>query len=257
MKRGVMILIAATLVAAQAAAITGKEVAQHVYNRDNGNSVHALVEMVLTDKNGDTNNRIVEGWGMDNDQDLQRAVIVFHRPASVQGTRFLLVENQNRDDDQWIYLPALQRVRRIAASEGGQSFMGTDYTYDDLKTRQVDDDTHSLLREETLDGFDCYVVQSVPKDLGNAQYSKRIQWVDRQSWVPVKMELYDKDGTLEKVNRVEELKKVQDYWTPMKSIMENVQSGHATTITIQKILYNENLPQGMFSTRFLETGRVQ
>lgn len=244
-------------VAPSLAAMTGEEVMRRVEDRDGGSTVQALVSMELVDRRGSTSSRIIEGYGAEDADGLSRMVIVFHRPASVQDTRFLVIENPDRDDDQWIYLPALRRVRRIAAGEGNDSFMGTDFTYDDLQSRSVDDDRHELLREERLDGYDCYVVESVPRDRDGAQYSRRVQWIPRDIWVPIKIEFYDKRGDLLKVNSVERLEEVQGYWTPMKSTMKNEQTGHATRLEVQRIQYDGNLPDALFTTRFLETGRVR
>jgi outer membrane lipoprotein-sorting protein len=249
-------VIIALCAAAPLAAITGKEVAENVINREQGDTSHSLIHMDLVDAQGNVKNRIIEEWSTEGENDQNRLVIVFHRPASVQGTRFLVVENEDRDDDQWIYLPALDRVRRIAASENDQSFMGTDFTYGDLQTREVDEDTHTLLREERFGGRDCYVVESVPKNPDDSQYSKRIQWVAKDIWMPLKAEFYDKRGDLLKVSTMERIDQVQGYWTPMETVMENVQTGHKTRLEVQKIRYNENLDPDLFTTNFLRTGRV-
>ncbi|MGM0675777.1 MAG: outer membrane lipoprotein-sorting protein [Spirochaetota bacterium] len=253
----VSLIVLTLFVASTAAAIDGREVAEHVENRDDGETGHSLVNMDLIDEGGNTRSRIIEEWSMETEDDLSRLVIVFHRPASVEGTRFLVAENEDRDDDQWIYLPSLDRVRRIAGSEGGESFMGTDFTYDDLKTRDVDEDRHELLREEEFGGRECYVVESIPKDPDDSQYSKRVQWVAKDIWIPMKIELYDKSEDLLKVNTVEEVDQVQGYWTIMENVMENVQTGHKTRLDIQKIRYDEDLNPNLFSKNFLRTGRVQ
>lgn len=245
------------LAAAPAVGITGTEIAENVTNRDTGDTGHSLINMDLVDAAGNTKNRIIEQWSMEGQDELNRLVIVFHRPASVQGTRFLVVENEERDDDQWIYLPALDRVRRIAASEGDQSFMGTDFTYDDLETREVEEDTHELLREDTFAGREVYVVESVPKDPASSQYSRRLQWVAKDIWVPLKVEFYDKSEEHQKTLTVEQLEQVQGIWTPMVSVMENVQSGHSTRLEVQRIRYDEDLNPDLFSTNFLRTGRVR
>ena len=245
------------LSAVSAWAIDGRQIAQNVYDRDTGDTVHALVRMDLIESDGSVKNRIVEGWGTEGDNDLSSMVLVFHRPASVQGTRFLVKERGDRDDDQWIYLPALKRVRRIAASEEDSSFMGTDFTYGDMTSREVDEDTHTLLREESFGGRECYVIRSVPRDPGDSQYSRRVQWVAKDIWVPLKGELYDKQEKHLKTMTVEDLQKVQGYWTTMKTRMENVQTGHATEITVDKIRYDEDLEDSLFTTRFLETGRAR
>lgn len=259
MKRTKHITLTAALLfcAASLWAIDGRTVAQNVYDRDTGDSVHALVNMHLIESDGSRKGRIVEGWGAEGTEGLSNMVIVFHRPASVKGTRFLVKERENRDDDQWIYLPALKRVRRIASSEEDSSFMGTDFTYGDMQSRKVEEDNHSLLREERFGGRECYVIESVPKAPEDSQYSKRVQWVAKDIWVPLKAEFYDKQGAHLKTMVVEELEKVQGYWTTMASRMENVQTGHATEITVDKLRYNEDLKDSLFTTRFLETGRAR
>jgi outer membrane lipoprotein-sorting protein len=236
-------------------AITGAEVAEKVMNRPTGDTTHSLVKMVLVESDGSEKERMVEQWSGETEGGLSRSVIVFHEPASVKNTRFLMKERAEGGDDQWIYLPGLGRVRRIAASEGDSSFMGTDFTYNDMETRDVAEDRHTILREERLGGYDCYVMESVPKDPSSSQYSRRIQWIAKDIWIPVKAELYDKDGKLLKVMRSERIEKVQGYHTVINTTMENVQTGHATELNIQKLRYNEQLPDGLFTVHFLETGR--
>jgi len=251
-------LMAAALLFLPAAglfAITGEEVADNVYNRDTGDTMHSLVEMNLIESDGTTNSRTVENWTKEAEDETSKSVIVFHKPASVEGTRFLTVENKDRDDDQWIYLPGLGRVRRIAASEGDSSFMGTDFTYDDMQSRDVDQDTHTLLREEQQAGRECYVVESAPKNPQDSQYSKRIQWVAKDIWIPVKVDFYDSSGDLLKTLTVSRIEKVQGFWTTIDTTMKNQQTGHATELNIKKLVYNEDLPDNLFTTNFLRTGR--
>ncbi|MFP4491100.1 MAG: outer membrane lipoprotein-sorting protein [Spirochaetaceae bacterium] len=235
----------------------GRQIAQNVYDRETGDSIHALVEMDLISSDGSVKGRILEGWGAGGDGDPSNMVLVFHRPSSVKGTRFLVKEREGGDDDQWIYLPSLDRVRRIASSEEDSSFMGTDFTYGDMQSRDVDEDTHELLREEKFAGRNCYVVESVPKDPEDSQYSKRVQWVAQDIWVPLKTEFYDDRGEHLKTMTVKELEEIQGYWTTMETRMENVQTGHATEMRVDKIRYNEDLKDSLFTTRFLETGRGQ
>jgi hypothetical protein len=122
--------------------------------------------MVITAKDGSTTERGIDQYARDNANGLARAVIVFQSPATVRGIRFLTMDTPSGKSDQWIFLPALGKVRRIAASEGGGSFMGTDFSYDDMSAmdRDIALDTHTILREEALDGAVCYVIQSTPKD---------------------------------------------------------------------------------------------
>jgi len=235
-------------------ALEGREIARRVYDRDTGDTTHSLVQMVLRESGGDTSTRTVENWIRESADGTSSSVIVFHEPASVKNTRFLTIENKDRDDDQWIYLPGLGRVRRIAASEGNSSFMGTDFTYDDMQSREVDEDIHKLLKEEQAQGYDCYVVESIPKE-SSPQYSKRIQWVAKENWIPVKVELYDSDGALHKVLTIGRIEKVQGFWTAIDTTMTNIRTDHSTDLNIKKLVYNEKVPEGLFTVNFLRTGR--
>ena len=249
------IVLGLVVVTAPAWSITGREIAENVEDRPSGDTTHALVNMRLTDRNGNQSTRTIEQYGRETGEGLVRNVIIFHEPASVAGTRFLTIENDGRDDDQWIYLPALQRVRRIAASEGDSSFMGTDFTYDDLQSRDLDEFSYELLREEELDGRPTYVVETVANDPDDSAYSRTVQWIDRERWLPIKSEFYDMDNELLKVNMVSRVEQVQGYWTPINTTMENVQTGHKTELAVRRFVYDENLPDGLFTTNFLETGR--
>ncbi len=258
MKSEKITLLAAVIIfiaAASSFCLTGTEIAQNAHDRDTGDTSHALMQMDLVDKDGTVNSRLVETWRMEDEKDLDKLMMVFHKPASVKDTRFLVVENEGRDDDKWIYLPALKKVRRIDSSEGGNSFMGTDFTYDDMETRKVEEDNHDLLKEEKTGNYDCYVIKAVSVDPENSQYGQRISWIDKETWVPVKMELYDKKNNLEKVVTADRIENVQGLWTIIKTTMKNVQTGHSTVLSIQKLVYNENLNPALFSTQFLKTGR--
>jgi negative regulator of sigma E activity len=134
--------------------------------------------------------------------------------------------------------------------------MGTDLSYDDVSSmkRDVNLDSHTLLREDSLKGLRCFVIESVPKDT-SYQYSKMIQWIDKSSLVNRKVELYDRRGALVKVLEILELKDVQDRLTPVVTRMTTVSTGTFTTIYAEIIKYNDPIPEGVFTIGFLETGR--
>jgi len=181
---------------------------------------------------------------------------VFQKPASVAGTRFLTITNPGREDDRWIYLPALGKVRRIAASEGSSSFMGTDLSYDDVSSadRSVDADTHVLLRDETLDGKDSWVIESKPKD-SSYQYSKMISWIEKSTRIARKIELYDRKGELVKVLEILKAEDKQGRLTPTVTRMSTVKAKTSTTIYVEIVKYDDPIPASVFTTKFLETGR--
>lgn len=247
-------------------AMSGREVMEKVDQRNTGESRHALMGMDLIDKNGEVSRRVIEVWSEkygDPADDLDKTVMVFHEPASVKNTRFLQVQNAEADDDQWIYLPALGRVRRISASQGGDSFMGSDFSYDDLKSREIEDFTYQLLKEEKLGEYETYVVEAIPKNPEDEQYKKSVSWVTKKHFIPIKVEMYDKKtGKLYKRMTVKEnIEKVNGIWTIFSTTMENLKSGHSTRLYIKSrdnnylLEYNKDIADSMFTQQFLKTGR--
>jgi hypothetical protein len=224
-------------------------------DRIKADTVFTQSRMTITAKDGTVSEREMEQYSKDGPKG-NRAVIVFLRPAGVAGTRFLTVENPGAADDRWILLPPLKNARRILASGGSGSFLGTDFSYDDISSadRNVELDNHSLLREENYNGNLCYVVESVPKD-SSYQYSKMVQWIDKASRINYKIDLYDKRGTLVKVLEILGFKEVQGRLSPMVTRMKTLETNTFTTINVETLKYDENIPEGFFTIRFLETGR--
>jgi outer membrane lipoprotein-sorting protein len=219
-------------------------------------TVSTRSRMVITARNGSTTERLIDQYSKDDAQDRSRTVIVFQNPASVAGTRFLTIENTGGNNDQWIFLPSLGKVRRIAASEGSNSFMGTDMSYDDLSVqgRKTEDDVHTLLREEQYNGAACYIIQSVPKDR-SYQYAKMILWIDKTTLVNHKIEMYNERGILVKMMESSGFHDVQGFLTPSQIRVSTITAGTATVIYTDIIKYNDPIPEGVFTPRFLETGR--
>ena len=259
MKKLITALMTLTLTASLFA-LDGREIIQKALDVKDPAFTQSAVQMDLIEKNGAKETRMVREYGRSKN-DLKAVVMVFMSPASVKDTRFLLQENKgSTPDDKFIYLPDLRSTRRVSTAEGPNSFMGTDASYDDLSTRDIDVDTHELLKEENKNGYNCYAVKSTAKNPADSQYGYRIQWIDKETWVPVYAELYDKKGALLKVLTVEKLEKVTgatgaEYNIPMVNNMKNVQTGHQTRITIQKIILDKAIPDRVFTQVFLNTGK--
>ncbi len=238
--------------------ITGKDVMDMMEAKESPKSTHALVELLITEKNGSVKDRVVEMWSLTTKNDLNRQMMVFRAPASVKNTRFLVKENET-GDDKWIFMPALGKVRRIAASDGDSAFMGTEFTYDDMSGGDIDDDMHELLREEEMAGYNCYVVESIPKDPKDSQYSRRVQWVvkDDDILMPIKVELYSKKGELNKILTINELEYIDGFWIPNSTKMENLLSKRSSEINNKKIEINKRTNPAYFEKRFLTTGKVK
>ncbi|MDR2629396.1 MAG: outer membrane lipoprotein-sorting protein [Spirochaetaceae bacterium] len=226
-------------------------------DRINADTTSTRSRMVITAKDGSTSERIIDQYSKDGPHG-SRMIIVFQRPANVAGTRFLTMDNAAGGEDRWIFLPSLGKVRRVAASEGSGNFMGTDFSYDDISSmnRNIDLDAHTILREETLNGNPCYVIQSIPKDSGY-QYSKTISWVDKAQSLIYKSEMYNKRNEPVKVMEISSYKDVQGRLTPVQTKVSTLASGTSTTIYMDIVKYDDPIPEGVFTTAYLETGRVR
>ncbi|MDR2417444.1 MAG: outer membrane lipoprotein-sorting protein [Treponema sp.] len=225
--------------------------------RNDSSSMGTRDRMVVTAKNGSTKEMVIDQYSKDGPNG-SRTMIVFNSPAGQRGTRFLSMENASGGTDQWIFLPSLGKSRRIAASESGGSFMGTDFSYDDMSllNREADDDKHSIVREETLNSIACYVIQSIPNK-SDYQYSKTISWVDKANSRILKVELYDKKDVLVKLLEMSDYQNVQGRDTPKLTKISTVAAGTSTSIYMDRIVYDMNIPEGVFTTAYLETGRTK
>jgi len=187
-----------------------------------------------------------------------RRLVSFLSPSDIRGTKTLLIEHSNAEDDMWIYLPAMKKVRRLVASNKKDSFVGTDFSYGDVIGYKVEEWSHKLVREENVAGRDCYVVESTPKSpeiAANTGYSKRIGWIDQESFVALRTEIYDLNGLLLKKLTDEDVQKVDpthNRYQPMKLTAENVQTGHKTVIEFKNFKADVGIGDDVFTARSLE-----
>jgi hypothetical protein len=257
-----IVALAATLAAHAEGAPSAAEIVQSARDRISVNTTSTRARMVIAAKDGTTTERVVDQYSSDVDAAGKkvgdRAIIAFQKPASVAGTRFLTIDNADGGEDRWIFLPALGKVRRISSGEGSGSFVGTDFSYDDMSalSRDAAEDDHRILKEEALDGKDCWVIESVPKD-ASYQYSKAIQWIAKDTKMVWRLEAYDRKGALAKVLEILKAETVQGNLTPMVTKMSTVADKTSTTIYIDIIKYDEKIPDGVFTVNYLSTGRVK
>lgn len=187
----------------------------------------------------------------------QKYFLYFREPADVRGMTFMVWKYPLKESDRWIYVPAIDLVRRIAARDARSSFVGSDFTYEDVSGRNIAADTHTLLREEKLDNRDCYVVESVPKE--PADYVKRVSWIDKTAFLPLKEEYYDVQKELARVFTADKIEDVaatesrerKNYPTATRRTMKNLKAGHRTEVTYTSVLYNVGLQDNIFTERYL------
>ncbi len=195
----------------------------------------------------------------DNGLDNQRLVL-FQAPADIKGTSILLAEHSRSDDDMWIYLPGLKKVRRLVASNKRDSFAGTDFSYGDVIGYAVDDWRHTLAGEETVAGESCYVVESVPatdsvKDTSG--YSRRRSYVSKSRLVTLRMEAWDTEGQKLKEEEYSDFQNVDPAhgkWWAMHAVSRNLQTGHSTDVVFRNYRLDPAISQDLFSVRTLEFG---
>jgi outer membrane lipoprotein-sorting protein len=179
----------------------------------------------------------------------QRYFMYFHAPPDVKGTTFLVWKYPGKDDDRWIYIPAIKLVRRIAASDKRSSFVGSDFTYEDVSGRDASDETHTLLREENLGDRPCYVLESKP--VARADYAKRTSWIDRERWLPLKEEYTDAQGRTIRVFTADTVEKIGEHWTVTHRTMKNVTAGQHTVVVFQGVVYDQGMADNLFTERTL------
>jgi len=243
------------------AQMTGRDVMQKVDTQQEYTTQIARSKMVLINKAGKTRERDVLRYekSYNNAKGIDtKALIFFEAPADIRGTGLLIwgYTDPQKDDDRWLYLPALKKVRRIAGESKDEYFMGTDFTYDDIGGREVDQDMHKLLGQEDVDGVKCYKLESVPVNK-NDMYGKKIAWVIPEKWVVARVEFYDKKGVLMKELKASDVRNVNGIWTAFVMRMDNYLEKHQTVLEIKEIKYNQAINDEVFTTITLERGQVR
>lgn len=257
MKKALFILAACMMATfgANAQNLTGREIIQKVKDRPDGDTRYGEMELTLIKKNGSSRQRKVSSWAMDEGKDTKK-MMFFTYPGDVKGTGFLTwdYDQIGKEDAKWLYLPAMKKTRRISGSSSKTDyFMGTDFTYDDMGSRHIDEDKHTLSREEMKDGHKCWVVESVPVDKHEI-YSRKVTWIRQDCLVAVCAEYYDKLNKLHRLLTISEIKKIQDFWTICKMEMKNVQTGHSTVIEVKNTQYDVKIDKDLFTVAKLEKG---
>jgi len=238
---------------------SGPDIMRAVDNREDGDDLTQQMTQTLIDRNGNQRVRHMASFRKDYGKD-KKMVVFFTEPANIRDTALLTFDydDPDKDDDQWLYLPALKKVRRISSADRGDYFMGTDFTFEDMKqTPELADYHWKLLGSKTVDGQDCWMVEGTPvsadvmRELG---YSKMVQYVRKDNDLTIAVDYWDQAGRELKHLHVSELKQIQGIWSPLKVEMDNVQSHHRTTLEFSDQHYNTGLKDRMFTQRTLKRG---
>lgn len=233
---------------------SGLELVESVYYRPDGEDMQSRLTMTLVNSRGGTRVREIRQF-MKDFGDVEKKVMFFESPADVRNTSFMnwSYTAVGQDDDQWIYLPALKKVKRISSDSKGDYFMGSDFTYDDLGDRHPASDTHTVLGREDVNGEPCYMVESVPIE-EEYIYGRTVSWIVEDKWVIVKKDFYDEDDELLKTLTVDEYGDIDGYWVVMHSTMHHVQRDHTTIMALDDIQLDTGIPENKFTERMMTRG---
>ncbi len=235
----------------RAAELTAREIAQDVYDRNLGDDVSTVAVMELISKNGHIRSRKFTIQSKDYGSVIKQ-LIRFTSPADIAGTGFLAQENDNGGTEQFLYLPALGRTRRIVSTQKGRSFVNTEFSYEDMQRRPVDEWEHELSGSAEINGINCYIITSTAKEDTETAYSRVKSWVAKGFFMPMRVEFSNRKDEKTKVYRVLKLKDIQGIMTATEVIMENLIKNRKTIIKSSSVAYNRNLNDNIFSKRFLE-----
>jgi uncharacterized protein YxjI len=213
-----------------------------------GNDGRARATMTITDAKG--RERVKEFTILRRDvgegEGDQRFYVFFHAPADERGTTLMVWKHLDKDDDRWLYLPALDVQKRIAATDKRTSFVGSHFFYEDVSGRRLADDDHELL--EVTDTY--YVLKNTPKDPGTVEFDSYTMWIHKASMIPVEVK-YEKGGEVYRVAKTLGVKDVQGYKTVTRSQMTDLRTGGTTTMDYSSVEYDVGLTDDLFTERYL------
>lgn len=241
-------------------ALTADEIAQKVEDRDDGNNAISTITMTLIDKNNKSRIRSMQMYSKDKGEDTQ-SVIFFLKPSDVKNTAFLTYDfkSSDKDDDQWLYLPALRKTKRIVSSDKSGSFMGSDFSYADMTQRNIEDYQYKIAKESKVGDAEVWIMQSTPKSqktIDETGYSKSYMFVRKDNFVVTRAIHFLTDGRRKYLD-VKEMKKVDGIWVntlvEMKTTKNKV-TQHKTLLKTENIKFNQAIDDAFFSVRRIEKG---
>ncbi len=239
---------------------TGREIMEKYKEQELTNDESAEIHMKLIRSGGRVREREVRMISKTDEEENRKLLIRFLSPADVAGTGFLSIEYSDRDDDNWLYLPALRSVRRIASQDKTDSFVGTDFTYEDFDSEDLDAYDYTFVETETINDTETWKVEAIPTDpekIEGTVYGKRELWVSKEHAVVVRAKHYDTDDVLIKELRSYDIRQVPgtETWRPYRMVMEDVESGNRTELELTDIEIDQGIPDDYFTQRYLQRGR--
>lgn len=252
-------LLLTVAAAASAATLSADQILEKVRNRPDGSDIYAEVKMTLTESTGSTRVREMIYLEKDYGKD-EKLTLYFTGPADVKGVALQAVnydESVDKEDEQWMYLPAFRQIRRISATDKRGSFMGSQFAYIDLDRLRVTDYTQKLVGEEKVLERDCYVIERLPaseKIVNKTGYYKTRVWVDKEHFLVLKQTYFDARGVQFKQMTVKTLEKIQDIWTVTQSDMQDFVNQRSSSLIFSNTRYSTGLNDQLFQQNIMKTG---
>jgi len=234
----------------------GLAIAVEADKRDTGfGDSTANMVMELRNKQGDTSKRTIRTKTLEVTGDGDKSMSIFDTPADVSGTAFLTFSHAIKPDEQWLYLPALKRVKRINSVNKSGPFMGSEFAYEDLASQEVGKYTYKYIRDEIFNNADCFVVERYPV-YEYSGYTRQVAWVNKEKYVAEKIDFYDRKNDLLKTLTNKNYKQyLGQYWRPDEMLMENHQTGKSTVLTWDDYQFKTGLEDSDFSQNSLKRAR--
>ena len=226
----------------------GLEIAREADRRDTGfGDTKAELVMILRNKRRQESTRELEMWILEVEGGGDKSLTIFHSPRDVRGTALLTYSHGTKPDDQWLYLPALRRVKRIASNNKSGSFMGSEFAYEDLASHEVEKYTYRHVEDERINAIDCFVIERYPVDRRSG-YTKQRVWIDREEYRAQRIDYYDRKGQLLKTYSPTGYRKyVGKYWRPDRMHMVNHQTGKSTELIWSNYQFKAGLEEDDFT----------
>jgi outer membrane lipoprotein-sorting protein len=234
----------------------GLAIATEADRRDEGfGDYTADVKMILRNKQGQESTREIRSRTLEVEDDGDKTMIIFDAPGDVKGTALLSFTHKAGPDDQWLYLPALKRVKRIASDNKSGPFMGSEFAYEDIASQEVEKYTYRYLRDEVYDGMDVFVIERYPVD-EKSGYTRQVVWLDKEHYKERKVEFYDRKDTLLKTLVLTDFNQYLDqYWRAHDMYMENHQTGKSTRLLQTNFHFRTGLTDRDFDQNSLKRAR--
>lgn len=234
----------------------GLAIATEADKRDTGfKDSTAELQMILKNRHGDTSTRYMRSKTLEVKGDGDKSLVIFDQPRDVKGTAFLSFTHKTGPDDQWLYLPALKRVKRISSNNKSGPFMGSEFAYEDIASQEIEKYAYKYLRDETLEDQKTFVIERDPTD-PKSGYTRQVTWIDQKHYRPLKIDFYDRKNELLKTLTYHDYKQYLDkYWRADRMEMVNHQTGKATTLVWTDYKFANGLKDRDFDKNSLKRAR--